>query len=188
MGDIHFASPFPDFTRHHFDPTSVTLATGDYRYPIEAEDADIDAAMGAFARDLRRWFRDLQPGRYRAFFDLEFSYDDGPSGVRRIGGDAVNPVYAPMRPGHENEIRDLLLDLLDVSGGRPDRVDSVRMFVIASQDEGGGGITDDGVILGAAKTQKRSKSSQAGPSSRAGSSSQGSSSQGSTERKGRTRQ
>ena len=108
---IHVVGVFPEVTLHHFEPTQVTLATGDYHYPIEAEDADIDAAMGEFAHNLRRWFRDLQPGRYRAYFDLEFSSDDnGPSGVRRIGGDHVNPVFAPMRQGHANEIRDLLLD------------------------------------------------------------------------------
>ena len=51
---IHVVGHFPEVTLHRFEPTHVTLATGDYRYPIGANAFDIDAAMGAFAHDLKR--------------------------------------------------------------------------------------------------------------------------------------
>lgn len=93
-------------TRHHFEPTHVILSTGDYRYPIDANAVDIDAEMDAFARDLRLWFCDLQPGRYRVFFDVDLEGDDR----RRLEG---RDVAAPLPTADANDIRDALLELID---------------------------------------------------------------------------
>ena len=186
-----FVSPFPTETLHDFEPTHVTLATGDYLYTFIPA-GDTEAAMQEFVNDLRRWYSGLQAGRYHAFFDV--CYESGDR--RRIEGREVS---APMRNNVANNIGDELLDMIGEYINAVDSpLDGIRMFVMSKHGEGGGGITDveladepDKPDEPPSKSQKRgASSSQAGSSSRASSSRAVAPSHGSKPSgpKGRTRQ